>query len=279
MGMKARRLSSNITTHEARHMADQIQQAIKLIETGKFDQAHSLLLEKLQADPENDVAWYWMSKVVATDLREECLQEALKYNPKNARARVALDELQGKPVDAPGKWSTAETAAAEKAPPKTKTQSVSVGPQHRPNTIPAAIVIFVLALILSAVTYFFTREDLAYRNEGRVVSATVTELNKERGSEGVPDRCQADYQFMAYGGLRTGAVPISCADWDSLDDSRRLQIQYLVSQPERSRVYPPAETTDRYAVMGFGLAALLVIVGIVLIVWRFWPTKSNQALP
>jgi hypothetical protein len=266
-------------------MADQIQQAIKLIETGKFDQAHSLLLEKLQADPKNDVAWYWMSKVVATDdLREECLQEALKHNPKNALARSALDELQGKPVAAPGKWSTAEKTAAEKTAaektaPKTKARSVSVGPQHRPNTVPIAIIIFVLALILSAVTYFFTREDLAYRNEGRVVSATVTKLNKERGSESVPDRCQVDYQFMAYGALRQGTVPISCSDWDSLDDSRRLQIQYLVSQPERSRVYPPAETTERYAVMGFGLAALLVIAGIVLIVWRLWPTKSNQALP
>ena len=67
-----------------------------MIEAGKFDQAHSVLLEKLKTDPKNDVAWFWMSKVVATDeLREECLQEALKYNPKNALARAALDELRG----------------------------------------------------------------------------------------------------------------------------------------------------------------------------------------
>ena len=51
---------------EARAMADSIQQAIKLIEAGKFDQAHAVLLEKLQTDPKNDVAWYWMSKVVAS---------------------------------------------------------------------------------------------------------------------------------------------------------------------------------------------------------------------
>jgi hypothetical protein len=54
-----------------------------------------------------------------------------------------------------------------------------------------------------------------------------------------------------------------------------MQIQYLVSQPDRSRIYPPAQTTERYAVMGFGLAVLLIIVGIVLIVWRFWPQKST----
>ena len=63
-------------------MADSIQQAIKLIETGKFEQAHAVLLEKLQTDPQNDVAWYWMSKVVATDdLREECLHCLLYTSP------------------------------------------------------------------------------------------------------------------------------------------------------------------------------------------------------
>ncbi len=253
-------------------MADQLKQAMKLIETGKLDQAHALLLQKLQADPKNDAAWYWMSKVVATDdLREECLQEALKYNPKNALAQAALNELQEEPVIPTSKWGPVESST-----PKTKTRSVSAGLQRRPNTVPAAIIIFVLALALSAVTYLFTREDLAYRAEGRVMSATVTDLNKERGSEGVPDRCQADYQFMAYGALRKGTVDIPCSDWDRLDDSRRMQIQYLVSQPDHSRSYPPAETTERYAVMGFGLAALLIIVGIVLIVWKFLPQRSSE---
>ncbi len=252
-------------------MADPIPQAIKLIEAGNTDQARSLLLEKLKADPRNDVAWFWMSKAVATDeLREECLQEALKYNPKNTFARAALDEMHDKPAVAPGKWSIAENAA-----PTTKARSASAGPQRRPNTIPAAIIIFLLALALIAATYFFTREDLAYRAEGSVVGATVVKLVKDRGSDGTPDRCQAEYQFMAYGALRKGTVPIPCAEWNRLDDARQMQVQYLVSQPDHSRIYPPAQTTERYAVMGFGLAALLIIVGIVLIVWKFWPRRST----
>jgi hypothetical protein len=251
-------------------MADPIQQATKLIEAGNLDQARSLLLEKLKADPRNDVAWFWMSKCVATDeLRKECLQEALKYNPKNALARAALDELQDEPVASPSIWSTTENTA-----PKQKTRSVSAGPQRRPNTIPAAIVIFLLALALIAVTYLFTREDLAYRAEGRVVSATVIKLNKERGSDGAPDQCQAEYQFMAYAALRKGTVAVPCTEWDRLDDTRQMQVQYLVSQPDRSRIYPPAQTTERYAVMGFGLSALLIIVSIVLIVWKFWLPRS-----
>jgi hypothetical protein len=268
-----RRMTYHITIQfEARDMADPIQQAIKLIEAGKLDQAQAVLLDRLKIDPQDDAAWYWMSKVAATDeLREECLREALKVNPKNTLARAALNEMQPKPAAQPGKWSTTESAA-----PKTKSRSVSVGPQRHPNTLPFAIIIFGLALSLIAVTYLFTREDLAYRSEGRVVSATVTDLIKDRGSEGQTDRCQAEYQFMAYGALRKGTAPILCADWDRLDDARRMQIQYLNSQPDRSRAYPPAQTTERYAVMGFGLAALLIIVGIVLVVWRFWPQKSER---
>jgi hypothetical protein len=255
------------------HMADTVQQAVKLIEAGRYEQAHSILMNVLKTEPKNDAAWYWMSKVVATDeLREECLQEALKYNPKNTLARAALDELEDKPVAAPvNKWGPIEQAA-----PKTKTRSVSASPQGRPNTIPAAITLFVIALILAAVTYVFTREDLTYRSEGRVMSATVIKLSKERGSDGAPDQCLAEYQFMAYGALRKGTVPISCADWDQLDDSRRLQIQYLANQPDVSRLYPPTQTTERYAVMGFGMAVLLIIVGMVLIAWRFWPQRSDR---
>jgi uncharacterized membrane protein YqjE len=51
----------------------------------------------------------------------------------------------------------------------------------------------------------------------------------------------------------------------------------LSDQPAGSRPrLSAAQTTERYAVMGFGLAALLIIVGVVLIVWRFWPQKSSQ---
>jgi hypothetical protein len=256
-------------------MADSVQQAIKLIDAGQYEQAHTALLSILKTDPKNDAAWYWMSKVMASDeLREECLQEAVKINPQNTLAQAALDELENKSIAAAAvpisKWGPIETAT-----PKTKTRSVRTGPHGRPNTIPAAIILFVIALILIAVTYVFTREDLAYRSEGRVMSATVIKLNKVRGSEGTADQCAAEYQFMAYGALRKGTVAVPCADWKHLDDSRHMQIQYLVSQPDRSRIYPPAQTTERYAVMGFGLAVLLIIVGIVLIVWRFWPQKST----
>ena len=257
-------------------MADSVQQAITLIEAGRLEQAHSVLMSVLKTDPKNDAAWYWMSKVVAGDeLREKCLQEALKINPKNTLALAALDKLEdkqsmavaAKPID---KWEPIEKDA-----PQPKTRSATVRPYSRPDTIPVAIILFVIALILAAVTYFFTREDLTYRSEGLVMSATVTKLHKTPGSADQPEQCAAEYQYMAYGEVRKGTLPVPCSEVDRLDDVRQIKIQYLSSQPNVNRLYPPAQTTERYAVTGFGLAALLVIVGLVLIAWHFWPQRTS----
>lgn len=258
-------------------MADPVQQAITLIEAGRLEQAHSVLMSVLKADPKNDAAWYWMSKVVAGDeLREQCLREAVKINPKNTLALKALDEMEdrqsqaaaAKPID---KWEPLEKVA-----PQPKTRSATIRPYSRPDTIPIAICLFVIALILAAVTYFFTREDLTYRSEGLVMSATVTKLNRTPGGAEQPEQCAAEYQFLAYGEVRKGTLPVPCTEVDRLDDVRQIKIQYLSSRPNVNRLYPPAQTTERYAVTGFGLAVLLVIVGIVLIVWHFWPQKPPQ---
>lgn len=254
-------------------MADNLQQAIKLIEAGNLEGGRQLLLKKLKSDPKNDMAWAWMAETVKTDeLRRECLEEALKYNPGNERARRALEKLQGWSSS----YSRSQAAPAPTAAPVTR--SFKIKAEHsRLNKI-VMLLALVLAVGVSVVTYFFTREDLSYRSEGRVMSATVVDLNKEAGNDGGPDQCRAEYQFMAYGALRKGTVTIPCSEMDSLDDSRRMQIQYLVSQPDRSRFYPPADTTERYAVMGFGMGALLLIVSIVSFVWGFLPKKSTQLL-
>lgn len=255
-------------------MADTVQQAVTLIEAGRYEQAHSVLLSVIKAEPQNDAAWYWMARVVADEkLREECLREAVRLNPGNTRAQKALDrleELQAASAVPIGKWGSIESAA-----PPAQTRSAYVRPYSRPNTIPAAITLFVIALILAAATFLFTREDLAYRSEGRTMSATVIKLNKTSGSADQPEQCTAEYQFMAYGALRKGTVPIPCAERERLDDTRQIQIQYLANQPDVSRLYPPAQTTERYAVMGFGMAILLVVVGIVLVAWHFWPQRSR----
>jgi hypothetical protein len=258
-------------------MADSVQQAIKLIEAGRLEQAHSVLLGVIKAEPKNDAAWYWMSRVVAGDeLREKCLREAVKINPQNSLAQKALDELEDKQSAAAAAKPIEKWGPIEQAAPPPQTRSARVRPHSRPDTIPLAVILFVIALIIAAATYLFTREDLTYRSEGRVINATVIKLNQVSGTSSQPDQCTAEFQFMAYGALRKGTLPVPCTDAPRLDDTRQLQIQYLASQPEHHRLYPPGQTTERYAPTGFGLAVLLIIVGVVLIAWRFWPVKPTH---
>lgn len=76
-------------------MSDKLQRAITRIKSGDKVEGRQLLTEALNDDPKSDVAWMWMSAVVETDeLRQECLKEALKFNPNNQAARKGLAKLQ-----------------------------------------------------------------------------------------------------------------------------------------------------------------------------------------
>jgi hypothetical protein len=75
-------------------MKEKLKQAMDSVKVGDNDKARELLLDVLRQDPTNDVAWVWMSAVVETDeLRQNCLEEALKYNPRNKTAKRALDRM------------------------------------------------------------------------------------------------------------------------------------------------------------------------------------------
>jgi Tfp pilus assembly protein PilF len=76
-------------------MADKLQRAIARIKADDKTDGRQFLWEILKADPKNDKAWLWMSAVVDTDeLRQECLEEALKVNPSNQTARNGLAKLR-----------------------------------------------------------------------------------------------------------------------------------------------------------------------------------------
>lgn len=80
----------NITTQ-----TEQLQQAITLLRSGDKQNGGRILAEILKADPQNELAWLWMSGVVATgEQREHCLQQVLRVNPHNQIAREGLVKLQ-----------------------------------------------------------------------------------------------------------------------------------------------------------------------------------------
>jgi hypothetical protein len=78
-------------------MSATLQQAITQIKAGHKKQGKALLIKVLKAEPENDRAWVWMTAVVDSDeLRQKCLEEALKFNPNNETAQKALIKLRQK---------------------------------------------------------------------------------------------------------------------------------------------------------------------------------------
>jgi hypothetical protein len=80
-------------------MGSDLKRATDLIKAGENAQARDCLIDILKADPTNDTAWVWMAAVVETQLRKrECLEEALKYNPRNKIARRALQGMATPPA-------------------------------------------------------------------------------------------------------------------------------------------------------------------------------------
>lgn len=240
-------------------MADKLKQAIQLIKSGEADRARQLLIEKLQTDPKNDVAWVWMATVVETaELKRECLEEALKHNPHNVIARQALEE--------PSQHQTGAVAF----------DAVKVRPVRvRRHISRLALPIFLLALVVIAATYLVFREELAYRNDGEVIGATVLKTDKTDGSTDKVEVCTTDYQFMAYGALRKGSSAFPCAEWDRVEKSHLIQVQFQISHPGLNRYYPRPQNEQLPMWGGFGLGGLLVIVSVVLLAYSLVP-KSQK---
>jgi WD40 repeat protein len=72
-------------------MSDALQQAIVAIKTGNLALGRGLLEEILRTDPQNDIAWVWMSQTFRSDERRRaCLDRAIAINPDNQEAQQAV---------------------------------------------------------------------------------------------------------------------------------------------------------------------------------------------
>ena len=253
-------------------MADKLKQAIQLIKAGDTDRARQLLIEKLKTDPKNDTAWVWLATVVETaELKQECLEEALKHNPHNEVARRALAAM-GQPPE-PLQEQTGSITTGPAAFDAVDVRPV-IKPARRRKIIRLALPIFLLALIVIALTYVLNLGELAYRNNGDVINATILKLDKATDANSPDEVCTAAYQFMAYGALRKGSSAFSCDEWAQVEKSHMIQIEYQRSQPDLSRYYLRPNSGDTLMQVGFGLGGLLVVVSLALLAWGFWPRKS-----
>lgn len=61
-----------------------------------------LLTESLRLDPENDMAWVWLSRTVADPMKQgQCLDRALRLNPNNRHALTLREQLAARSNGAP----------------------------------------------------------------------------------------------------------------------------------------------------------------------------------
>lgn len=75
-------------------MAASLELAISAIRSGRKEEGRQLLNLLIQQNPNNEMAWVWMSSVVETDeQRARCLYHALAINPSSQLARRGLQVL------------------------------------------------------------------------------------------------------------------------------------------------------------------------------------------
>jgi tetratricopeptide (TPR) repeat protein len=103
-------------------LADLLRQGIAAARAGQREAARNLLMQIVERDERNAVAWLWLSGVVdSLDDRETCLENVLALDPGNQAARKGLDWVRSHKPPAPlpaYEVSAAQSPAVESQEPE-----------------------------------------------------------------------------------------------------------------------------------------------------------------
>lgn len=150
-------------------MSDKLKQAITAIKSGQKQVGQQLLARVIQEEPNNEVAWLWMSAVVDEDKRGYCIERALKINPNNLQAQAALQKLRAtdrkpeakEPVSPPSSANPTnavkiETASSPASQEGGKVNEISVSIEKFPLNIGlwTGVIGGVIALVFVYLFYF-----------------------------------------------------------------------------------------------------------------------------
>lgn len=103
---------------QQRRLEQQLKAGIRAAQKGNKDKARELLEGVVKQSPNNEVAWIWLASVMTTTAaRRACLERVLKINPKNERARQALNRLVGIGGEGANALDTEKLVAAAAQPP------------------------------------------------------------------------------------------------------------------------------------------------------------------
>jgi hypothetical protein len=113
-----------------------LQRGIAAARSGRCVEARQMLEQVVEADPNNEMGWLWLSGLVATNSQKRiCLEQVLRSNPRNGYARAGIARL----VDEP---STRDTLIEERLASVTLNRSevassgaedLSADPEGRPR--------------------------------------------------------------------------------------------------------------------------------------------------
>ncbi len=94
-------------------LQSKLQAGIEAARRGDRVNAQKLLRTVLDADPNNEVAWMWLASVLDNLAeRRQALEQALRINPNNTRAKAALEQLNAVLPPARGQRKPVPTAPA-----------------------------------------------------------------------------------------------------------------------------------------------------------------------
>ncbi len=79
-----------------------LNEAIRLIQAGAPEQAYPILQQLSRTHPEQEAVWLWLAAAAPSQAeRVQALERVLAINPRNAKARAALEQLTGAPLPPP----------------------------------------------------------------------------------------------------------------------------------------------------------------------------------
>lgn len=130
---------------------DLFQQGVSAIRDDKDPiKARDLLTQALRLDPTNDMAWVWLSRTVSdSEKKKQCIERALKINPRNEQARKLMGRLA-----AGLSTSTNEMAVVSAVEAQPKRATASLPTQADPGkAVSSANEMQIKALLAKAKTY------------------------------------------------------------------------------------------------------------------------------
>jgi tetratricopeptide (TPR) repeat protein len=109
-----------------------LQEGIAAAKSGQRERAYDLLMQVVEEDEENVLAWLWLSGVAdSLDDREICLENVLALDPTNTAARKGLAQVREQEKAAAstsGETALASSPAQETSPVGSTTDRIPVSP-------------------------------------------------------------------------------------------------------------------------------------------------------